>query len=123
MPRHKSLFASETSQAAFNKKPVQSKSIGDYGNNKFYREIYKLGKGHYQFQITDAAGNGLDPPAYYKIIMDGVLLRKGGNFTHSEGTIFTVGPKVRTTSAILNDCFERISIDHENKSCSFSTFR
>jgi hypothetical protein len=91
LPKSSSLFTSSNLHAN-RKKLIRSKSAGDYSANMMYRETYKLGKGQYQFQIIDSVGNG---PSFYKVILDGQVLRRGGKFTHSESTFFTVGPKVR----------------------------
>jgi hypothetical protein len=96
LPKRSSLFSSETLQGN-RKRLIRSKAAGDYSENMIYRETYKLGKGQYQFQIVDSVGNG---PSSYKIFLDGHVLRKGGKFTHSESTFFTVGPKKVRTGTI-----------------------
>ncbi len=87
LPNRSSLFSLENSQGK-RKKLIRSKSAGNYSDDMFYRETYKLGKGQYQFQIIGSAS--------YQIILDGVVLREGDELTNSQSTFFTVGPKVRT---------------------------
>jgi len=70
---------------------IASKAIGSYGNNLLYAETYSLANGKYQFNLTDAFGDGLLSPGYYTITLGGVVLKNGGSFTFLDSTTFTVG--------------------------------
>jgi len=69
---------------------IATKAIGSYCNNMPYSESYVLGTGLYQFNITDAWGDGLLAPGFYRISMCSVVLKRGGNFTFNESTTFEV---------------------------------
>jgi len=69
---------------------IASRSIGYYGNNLPYTETYNLANGKYQFNLTDAFGDGLLSPAYYNLMLGGSVLKNGGTFTYLDSTTFTV---------------------------------
>eukprot|EP00590_Aulacoseira_subarctica_P006728 CAMPEP_0172413874 /NCGR_PEP_ID=MMETSP1064-20121228/436_1 /TAXON_ID=202472 /ORGANISM="Aulacoseira subarctica , Strain CCAP 1002/5" /LENGTH=926 /DNA_ID=CAMNT_0013150261 /DNA_START=29 /DNA_END=2806 /DNA_ORIENTATION=- len=77
---------------------IASKAIGAYGNSLSYNENYILAGGIYQFNLTDAYGDGLISPAYYTISLGGVVLKNGGAFTFLDSTTFTVGGVTPATS-------------------------
>jgi len=69
---------------------IASRSIGYYGNNLLYTETYNLANGKYQFNLTDAFGDGLISPAYYTLRLGGTVLKNGGTFSSLDSTTFTV---------------------------------
>jgi len=69
---------------------IDSRAIGFYGDNFLYTEIYNLTSGRYQFNLTDAYGDGFISPGYYMISLGGVVLKSGGSFTFLDSVMFYV---------------------------------
>ena len=42
----------------------------------------------YNFTIVDDFGDGLEPPGFYKLTVDGIVLAEGGDFGSAESTVF-----------------------------------
>ena len=86
--------------------PVQaqtaSKAIGAYGNNLLFSQNYNLANGIYQFNLTDAFGDGLLSPAFYTISLGGAVLKRGGTFTFLDSTTFTVAAVTATAMPITS---------------------
>ncbi len=70
---------------------IASKEIGSYGNNMPYTERYLLGEGTYQFNVTDAYGDGITRPGYYTLSLGGTIIKTSRPFTYLDSTTFTVG--------------------------------
>jgi hypothetical protein len=70
---------------------IASRSIGYYDDNTLYKETYNLANGVYQFNLTDAFGDGLLSPGYYTLSLGSSVLKNGGVFTYLDSTKFTVG--------------------------------
>jgi hypothetical protein len=67
--------------------------------------VSNLAVGSYQFDLYDAFGDGLNPPAYYTLSFDnGILLKTGSSFTNIDTTFFSVKPvssSAQSTTIIL----------------------
>jgi len=80
---------------------IASKSIGAYNNYMLYSEKYTLASGLYEFNITDASGDGIFLPGYYSIMLGGTALKeKGGYFKYFDTFTFTVGQNSPTATPI-----------------------
>jgi subtilisin family serine protease len=74
---------------------IASRSNGTYTNPQsvYTTTVSNLAVGSYQFDLYDASGNGLNPPAYYTLSFDnGILLKTGSSFTNIDTTFFSVKP-------------------------------
>ena len=58
--------------------------------NKLQSESMCLKVGEYQFTIYDEYGDGIEAPGHYNVTSEGNLIVKGGQFGHSESTIFSI---------------------------------
>jgi len=86
---------------------IASRTNGTYTNpTKVYTTtVSNLAVGSYQFDLYDANGDGLNPPAYYTLSFDnGILLKTGSSFTNVDTTFFSVKPvssSAHSTTVIL----------------------
>jgi hypothetical protein len=69
---------------------IASKVIGAYGNNMAYMERFSLAAGTYQFNLTDAYGDGIARPGYYTLSLGGTIIKSSLTFTYLDSTTFTV---------------------------------
>jgi hypothetical protein len=77
------LFVNKRTLIAF-------KDIGDYDNNMPYTERLVLAAGTYQFNLTDAYGDGITRPGYFTLSLGGTVIKSGKPFTYLDTTTFTV---------------------------------
>jgi subtilisin family serine protease len=74
---------------------IASRTNGTYTNpkKKYTTAVSNLAVGSYRFDLYDANGDGLIPPAYYSLSFDnGILLKTGSSFTNIQTVFFTVKP-------------------------------
>jgi len=71
-------------------KLIASKPIGSYGSKRLYTESFLLGPGKYQFNLTDAYGDGLKSPAFFSVSLGAEVLKMDGGFKYSDSTTFDV---------------------------------
>jgi M6 family metalloprotease-like protein len=69
---------------------IASKPIGSYGGKKLYTESFLLSPGKYQFNLTDAYGDGLKSPAFFSVSLGAEVLKTDGAFKYLDSTTFDV---------------------------------
>ncbi len=67
-----------------------------------YTEVNNLAIGNYQFSLFDQGGNGLLPPAYYIVTLNGVVLKTGGSFLDVVTVYFNVTTPPTGTLTVIN---------------------
>jgi hypothetical protein len=80
---------------------IAAKKIGDYENKRHYIETFYLENGVYQFNLTDAYGDGLNPPSFFTLNLGGIILKTGVSFKNFDSTTFTV-PLVTSIAPRIN---------------------
>ncbi len=64
-----------------------------YDNRTLYRDTVCLPAGAcLNFTIYDSFGDGIEAPGYYRLILDGTIIKEGGSFTNSESFDFQCIP-------------------------------
>lgn len=63
-------------------------NFNTYGNQQIYRDTVCLPPGCMNFTIFDGFGDGIASVGYYKLYLNGALIKSGGRFGRSESTLF-----------------------------------